>query len=159
MDAAQLAARIALALDAVHVDVAQGSGYRCEHHFGVLGQCALGLVQALRDLLARPIDVGAVLEVDDDVGYCVLGGRTQEFQAWDALHLHLDRECDARLDLGRRKPRRLDEHLYLRRRNIGEGVDGQRVECPQATGDHRDGDDQHHQALDQCESDERGDHG
>jgi hypothetical protein len=159
LDRAQLAVRVARALDAVHVDVAQGGGDRCEHHLGVFGKRLFDLVQALGHLVPRPVDVGAVNEVDDDVGQSVLGSGTQNLLARDALHFHLDRKGNTRLDLGRCEPRGLDDHLHLRRRDFGEGVDGQSTERPQAAGNHGRGGEQHHQTLNQCEANQCGDHG
>ena len=66
------------------------------------GQVAHHAGEALADLLARPVDVGAVVEVEGHVGQRVLGGGAQDALVRDAQHLLLDGHRDARLDLLRR---------------------------------------------------------
>jgi hypothetical protein len=55
------------------------------------GRLPIAARQALADLLARPVDVGAVLEIDGDVGQRVLRGRAQQALVRDAEHFLLDR--------------------------------------------------------------------
>jgi hypothetical protein len=156
---AQLGVAVAGTGDAVHVGLAERGGDRRQHRLGPGRQAGAHLVEALGHLRARPVDVGAVLEIDDDAGERVLGGRAQHRLARQALQLHLDREGDARFDLGRCQPRGLDHHHDLRAGDVREGIDRQAAERPQPAERERGGHDQQHQALHQRETYQRGDHG
>jgi hypothetical protein len=59
----------------------RGAGRQVAHHAG----------EALAHLLAGPVDVGAVLEVEGDVGQRVLGRGTQDALVRNAEHLLFDR--------------------------------------------------------------------
>ena len=138
-DPAQFHVRVAAPLHEEHVDVTQRHGDRCEAALDPLRQAGQHLADPLGHLLARPVDIGRVLEVDGDHRQRVLGDRAQDGLVLDAAHLDLDRVGDPLLDFDRRHPRRLDDDLNLGVRDVGEGVDRELpvgVEAPagEATG-------------------------
>jgi hypothetical protein len=113
------------ALQREHEHLAQWRGDRGQAAAGVGRQVLHHAVQALIDLLARPIDLGAIFKVQRDVGQRVLGCRAQHLLPGYAQQLLLDGHGDAGLDLFRRHAWRLEDDLDLRGRHIREGVDGQ----------------------------------
>jgi hypothetical protein len=80
---------------------------------------------AFVDLLARPVGIGAVFEVEGDVGQGIFGGRAQHLLLGDAQHFLLDGHGDAGFDLFWRHARGLQDELDLGARDVGEGVDGE----------------------------------
>ena len=114
--------------------------------------------QAFADLLARPVDVGAVLEIDGDVGQRVFGSRAQQALVRDAEQFLLDRHGEAGFDFLRRHARRLQDDLDLRRRDVGKGIDRQATEGLNAGADQHGGQHQQQQALGQRKADQRGQH-
>ena len=116
------------AFDREHEHLAERCRDRCQAAGCRGGQVLCDVVQALGDLLARPVDVGAVVEVDGDVGDRVLGRGAQHALMRNAEHLQLDRHDDARLDLLGRHARRLHDDLDLCRGHVREGVDRQLAE-------------------------------
>ncbi len=121
-------------------------------------QVAHGRGQAFADLLARPVDVGAILEIDGDVGQRVLRHRAQQALVRDAEHFLLDRHGEARLDFLRRHARRLQDDLDLGGRYIGKGVDGQAKEGLHAGRDEQRSEHQQQQPLGQGKTDQGGEH-
>ena len=114
--------------------------------------------QPFGHLLARPIDVGPILEVDGDVGDRILRRRAQDRLLRDPEQLQLDRRDDARLDLLRRHARRLHDDLDLHRGDVGKGVDGDAQERIGAGRRDQCGAEQHEGALCQRELDEPAQH-
>ncbi len=112
------------ALDGEHEHLAQRRGHGRDAAVDVRGQVLPDGGQALRDLLARPVDVAALLEIHRDVGEGILGDGAQHGLVGDAQHLHLDGGSDARLHLLRGHAGGLDDDLDLGGGNVREGVDG-----------------------------------
>ena len=146
------------AFDGEHEDFAQrrGDGRQAAADGG--GQVLQHAGQPFADLLARPEDVRAFLEVQRDVGDRIFGLRAQHGLARDAQQFLLDGGDDARLDFFRRHAGRLQDQLDLGTGDIGKGVDGQRAERLHAGRRHQRGQHQHQQALRQRQGDEAGQH-
>ena len=90
------------------------------------GRQAFGeAAQALAHLLARPIDIGAVLEVDGHIDQAVLDHGAQDAGLGDTEHLDLDRHRDPAFDFLRRHAGSFHDDLDLSTRHVGEGVDRQ----------------------------------
>ena len=89
------------------------------------GRLAADFGQALVDLLAREIDVGALGEHGGDLREAVARQRARAFEARRAGKRGLDREGDLLLDLDRRKRRRDGVDLHLVVGDVGNGVDRQ----------------------------------
>ncbi len=155
---AALFQRDAFAFHGEHEHLAQRGGDRCEAAAGAAGQVAHRVAQPFGDLLARPVDIGAVVEIDGDVGDGIFGDGAQHALVGDAQHLQLDRRDDARFDLFRRHAGRLHDDLHLRGRDIGEGVDGQLAERDDARADQQQREHGDQQALGQREFDQSGQH-
>ncbi len=95
------------ALDREHEHLAQR---RCEWRKATLGarrQILHDAAKAFGHLLARPVDVGAFLEIHRDVSECILRARAKHLGLRQSQQTLLDRRSDARLDLLRRHARRL----------------------------------------------------
>ncbi len=147
-----------VALDGEHEHFAERRG-DWRHAAGGAGrQVAHRRGQALADLLAGPVDVGAVLEIDGDVGQRVFRGRAQQALVRDAEHFLLDRHGEAGFDFLRRHAGRLQDDLDLGRRDIGKGVDRQAEESLDAGADEHDGQHQNQQALGQRKTDQGVEH-
>ena len=155
---ATLFQRDALAFHGEHEHLAQRRSDRRQSAARAAWQVAQGVVQALCDLLARPVDVGAVVEIEGDVRDGVLGDGTQHALVGDAQHFQFDRRDDARLDFFRRHAGRFHDDLYLRGGDIGESIDGQVAKRGDARTDdqQREHDDQ--QSLGQGKFDQFGQH-
>ncbi|MCW2019198.1 hypothetical protein ACVILJ_000068 [Bradyrhizobium diazoefficiens] len=78
-----------------------------------LGKVTSDVRQPLGDLVARPVDIRAVLEIDRDVGERVFGGRAKDLLVRQAQQFELDRDGDALLDLLRRQARCLHDDFHL----------------------------------------------
>ncbi len=111
-------------LDREHEDIGQRRGNRRQAARHARRQIRHHSGKALRDLLARPIDICAVGEVDGDIGDRIFGGRTQDRLPGNAQHLHLDRGNYAALNLLRRHAGSLENDLDLRLRYIGIRIHG-----------------------------------
>ena len=123
--AAPLGQRQSLAFDGEHEHFPQRGRDR-RHAAGDAGRQTLRQpAQAFADLLARPIDVGAILEVDCHIDQAVLGDRAQDFCFRDAEHFHFDRHRDSAFDFLRRGAGGLHDDFDLGARHIGESVDRQ----------------------------------
>ena len=147
-----------VALDGEHEHLAEG-GRDGGHAAGDSGwQVAHGGGQALADLLAGPINVGAVLEIDGDIGQGVLGGRAEQALIRDAEHFLLDGDGQAGFDLLRRHAGGLEDDLDLGRGDIGKGVDGQTQEGLNTRRDQQDGQDHQQEALGQGKANQGGQH-
>ena len=147
-----------LAFDGEHEHLAQRRGDRRHAAGNARRQVVHRRGQAFADLLARPVDVGAVLEIDGDVGQRVLRGRAQQALARDAEQLLLDRHGEPGLDFLRRHAGGLQDDLDLRRRDIRKGVDRQAEEGMHAGADQHDGQHQDEQALGQRKTDQCSQH-
>ena len=147
-----------VALDGEHEHFAERRRDRRHAAGGAGRQVALCGGQAFADLLAGPVDIGAVLEIDGDVGQRVFGGRAQQALVRDAEHFLLDRHGEAGFDFLRRHAGRLQDDLDLRRGHIGEGVDRQAAKGLHAGADQHGGQHQQQQALGQRKADQRGQH-
>ncbi len=101
------------ALDGEHEHLAERRGDGGETARHRRRQVLDDVVEALGHLLPRPVDVGAVVEVDGDVGDRVLRRRPQNALARNAQHLQFDRGDDARFHLLRRHARCLHDDLHL----------------------------------------------
>ena len=155
--AASLQGEIA-ALDAEHEHLAQRRGHGREPAFNAVGQIAPDRAETLGDLLARPIDVSTLGEIQGDVGQGVFGDGAQHRLVWDAEHLQLDPFGDACLHLLGRHPRRLHDDLHLGGGDIREGIDRRGLEGQPAAADERQHGQQHQQPLGQRELDQTGEH-
>ena len=150
--------RQSFALDGEHEHLAQRRGDRRHAAADATGQVAGDAGQALGHLLARPVDVGAVVEVDRHVDDAVLRHRAQHALFGDAQHLDLDGQRDAAFHLLGRHARGFHDDLDLRARHVGKRVDGQVLEGqPAASHQHQAGD-QHEEALCQRELNKAGQH-
>ena len=105
-----------------HEYFTQWRGDRSEPAADIGGQVALRIIQPFRDLLARPVDVGALIKIDGNVGDCILCSGAQNLLVRDTEHLQFDRGDNARFDLFRGHARSLHDDLYLCRGNIGECI-------------------------------------
>ena len=122
--------RIRLGLDRVHEDLAQAGGDRAHLRLEARGQLRLDLLQAFAHLLAREVQVGAVLEHHGHLRQAVARDRTRVVQSRQAGHRGLDREGDALLGFQRRIAGRLGVDLHLDIGDVGRGVDRQLGEAP-----------------------------
>ena len=102
-----------LGLDGVHDHLAQAGADGGELRRKPRRKLAARALQLLADLLARPVDVGLILEDHDHLRKAVLGQGAHVLDAGDAAHVRLDREGDGLLDLFRVQSARLrvDDHL------------------------------------------------
>ena len=114
-----------VALDGEHEHLAQRGGDGRQPPADALGQIAHDTGQALTDLLACPVDVGAVGKVQRDVGNGVFGLRAQHRLVRNAQQFLLDGGDDACLNLRGRHARGLEDDLHLGSRDVREGVNGQ----------------------------------
>ena len=147
-----------VALNGEHEHFAERRRDRRHAAAGAGRQVALGGGQALADLLARPVDVGAVLEIDGDVGQGVFGSRAQQALVRDAEHFLLDRHGEARFDFLRRHAGRLQDDLDLCGGHVGKGINWQANESLHPGADEHGGQHQQQQALGQRKTDQRGEH-
>ena len=113
------------AVDREHEHLAERAGDRGEAAAHAFRQVARDVGQALRDLVARPVDVGAVLEIEGDVGERVFGRRAQDLLVRDPEQLELDRHGNPLLDLLGGEARRLHDDFHLDRRDVGKCIDRQ----------------------------------
>ena len=118
--------RLRRGLDLELEDLAQRRGDRPQHGRAVTRGYRLGRPgQSLADKLPRPVDVGPFLEHDRHHRDPELGDRPDLLDIGQPAHRSLDREREQRLDLQRRKRRRLRDHLDLHVGQVGHGVDRQ----------------------------------
>ena len=80
-----------VALDGEHIHFPEGGRNRCHATRNTCWQTRTQPAQAFADLLARPIDIGPVLEVDRHIDQAIFGDRAQDFCFRDTEHLHFDR--------------------------------------------------------------------
>ncbi len=136
--AAPFGQRQSLAFDGEHIHFPERGrdGRHAARDAG--GQAFAQAAQTFADLLARPIDIGAVLEVDRHVDQAVLGDRTQDLGFRDAEHFHFDRHRDTAFDFLRRHAGGLHDDFDLGARHVGECVNRQaEVGHPSRTGDNQ----------------------
>ena len=117
------------------------------------GRLSMAEGQAFANLLAGPVDVGAILEIDGDIGQGVFRHRAQQALMRNAEHFLLDRHGEAGFDFLRRHAGAQDD-LDLGGRYIGKGVDGQTEQGLDAGADEQRGEHQHQQALGQGKTDQ-----
>jgi hypothetical protein len=106
----------------VHVGQRRGDGRHASRHRG--RQIAHHTRQALVHLIARPIDIGAVVEIDGDIGNRIFGDRAQDRLMRNAQHLLLDGGDHAAFHLLGRHARSLQDDLDLGRGNVGKASMG-----------------------------------
>ncbi len=147
-----------VAFDGEHEHLAERCGDGCHAAGDAGGQVAHCRGEALADLLACPVDVGAVFEVERDVGQRIFRGGAQQALMRDAEQFLLDRHGEAGFDLFRRHARRLQDNLDLGGRYIGEGVNRQAEESLYTGPDQHDGKNQQQKPLGEREADQRGEH-
>ncbi len=143
--------RAGLGIDREHEDLAKAGRNRTQSRLHVLRQGGAGRAQALGDLLAREVDVGSVLEDDRDLRQAVTGYRSRVVEARQARHRILERKRDPLLDLERRiaRSRRIDDDLNVG--DIGNGVDRQAREVPDAEARHEQDEHEHESAPSDAE--------
>jgi hypothetical protein len=95
--------------------------------------------QTLVHLIARPIDIGAVVEIDGDIGNRIFGDRAQDRLMRNAQHLLLDGGDHAAFHLLGRHARSLQDDLDLGRGNVGKASMGRLTKgpCPAERQQHR----------------------
>jgi hypothetical protein len=110
-------------------------------------QLTLGLLQALVDQIAGPVDVGAVFEHHRHLRQAVARQRTGVFQLRQAGDRNLDQIGDALFDFERRIAgcRGIDLHLHIG--DVRHGVDRQALVIPDADGADRQHQKQHDPAA------------
>ncbi|MHC2945234.1 hypothetical protein ACVIJX_002382 [Bradyrhizobium diazoefficiens] len=101
------------AVDGKHEHLAERTGDRRKPATHPLGKVTSDVRQPLGDLVARPVDIRAVLEIDRDVGERVFSGRAKDLLVRQAQQFELDRDGDALLDLLRRQARCLHDDFHL----------------------------------------------
>ena len=137
-------------LDGEHEHLAERRGDRRHATADAGGKIGRDVGQALGHLLASPVDVGAVLEVDGHIDQTVFRHGSQHALLRDAQHFDFDRSGDAALDFFRRHARRLHDDLHLGAGNIGKGIDRQVAKGIPAKAGQQSGPEQHEQTLRQC---------
>jgi hypothetical protein len=118
---AQLVEVVAVADEAVVVDLAERRGVGCEPHVGELGQ--LGLQQALRSARARLEALHAVLEHTPDDRETEAALTAHHGHARVAVEGALERNGDLALHLLGREPGECRDDLDLDVRDVGIGLD------------------------------------
>ena len=114
----------AAALDGEHEHVRQGCGDRRQTTTDVAWQLAGSGCEAFGNLLAGPVDVGTLVEVEGDVGDGVLGDRAQHVRVLDAQQFHFQRHYHAGLHFLGSHAGGLQNQLDLGRGNVRVGIDG-----------------------------------
>jgi hypothetical protein len=145
-------------VDGEHEHLAQRARDRSKPPGDTFGKIPRDIGQSFRDLITGPVDVGAVLEIDGDIGQRILGGRAQDLLVGQAEQLELDRDRDALLDLLRGEPRGLHDDLHLNRRDVRKGVDRQAGQHHGAGADQQQHAQDHEQALRKREGDQAREH-
>ena len=136
-----------IAIDREHEHFAQRRGDGCQSTRQTCGQVAHHARQAFAHLLAGPVDIGAVGEVERDVGDGVFALRAQHDLVGDAQQFLLDGGHDACLDLGGSHAGGLEDDLDLGGRYVGKRVDWQVAQGHDTGGQQRQRQDAHQQAL------------
>ena len=135
------------ALDREHEHLAERTGDRCQAPAHAVRQVTGDIRESLRNLVARPVNIGAVFEIECDVGKRVFGRRAQNLLVRDAKEFEFDWHRYALLDLLRRQARRLHDDFDLNRRDVREGVDRQTRENDHANADKEKHAQQHEKTL------------
>ena len=136
--AASFGQRQTLAFNGEHIHFPERGRDRRHAARDAGGQIFAQAAQTFADLLARPIAVGAVLEVDGDIDQAIFRDRTQDFSFWDTEHFHFDRHRDTAFDFLRRHAGGFHDDFDLGTRHIGECVNRQpEVGHPSRTGDNQ----------------------
>ncbi len=147
-----------LALDCEHVHFSERGRDR-SHATGDAGrQVFCQAAQAFAHLLTRPVNVGAVLEVNRDIDQAILGDGAEDFGFRDAEHLDFNRHSNAAFDFFRGHPGRFHDDFDLRAGYVREGVDRQAAQSVPARAGHHQGRQQHKQALRQGKLNKAGKH-
>ena len=118
---AQLVQRVAVALEAVVIDLSQRRVVG--RHLGRHARGQIGLGQALRDFGARGEAVCMVVEDHVDHGQAEVAFRTQRHQTRRAVELALQRLRDLAFDFLGREPRGLGNDAHLDVGHVGVGFD------------------------------------
>jgi hypothetical protein len=155
----QLHVVVALAFDEEHVDIREWHRDRSETTLDALRQLREDLADALRDLLARPVNVGAVREIDRDDGERVFGQRSQHCLAGNPPDFRFERVGDALFDLAGSHPGSLDDDLDLGVRDVREGIDGEIAKGANADAGEDERENDEKEALRERELDEVSEHG
>ena len=140
-------ARLRVGFHRVHEDLAHAGGDGAHLRFQSRGQLRLDLLQALGHLLAREVQVGAVLEHHGHLRQPVARDRARVVQSRQSRQGRLDRERHPLFGLQWRVPVHLRVDLHLHVGDVGRDVDGQPAEAPAADGDQRDRQRQHQPAM------------
>ena len=111
-----------------HIHLTQRRGDRRQAARRPDWQTGLDVAEAFRHLLARPVNVGAILEINGDIRQRVLGNGAQHMLFWNAQHFRFDGRNNPRLHLFRGHAGRLHDQLHLGRGDIGKSVDRQVLE-------------------------------
>jgi hypothetical protein len=135
-----LGGEIERAFDGEHQHVGQRRRDRREAAFDQRRHLVTHARQAFGGLLARPIDIGAILEIDGDVGDRIFGDRAQHHLIGNSQHFGFDGGDDAGFHLLRGHPRCLQDDLNLGGGDIRKGVDRERGKGPEAKSRHQHGD-------------------
>ena len=147
-------ARIRFGLHDVHEDLAHAGGNGPHLRFDPGGQLRPGLGDALADLLAGEVQVGAVLEHHRHLRQPVARQRAGVVQPGQAGQRGFQREGHPLFGLQWREARRHGIHLHLHVGDVGGDVDRQLAEAPDAHRDQRQGQGQHQPAPGDGEADD-----
>ena len=121
---ATLHRRVAFALHEKHKNIAQRHRDRGEATFHAFRQSGEHRADPFAHLLACPVNISPVVEIDRHHRQRKLGDGAQHGLVRNPAHLRFDRIRHALLNLLRRHARRFDNHLDLRAGNIRKRVDG-----------------------------------
>ena len=156
---AQLGQVVAVALihQRVLEDPADAGGIRTELGLHALRQARQDLRKVLQGARARPVDVGAFLEDDVDVGVAEIGEAAHVLHLGRAQHGGDDRIGDLVLDdVGAAVPARVDDHLGVA--EIRDGVERDGLHRPPARHGGRRHEQEHEEAVVRRELDDAVDH-
>ena len=140
-------------------DFAHDGRDRCQRGRGdVRRQLAAGGLQLLCHDLARAIDVGLPVELNDDDGQPDAGVRAHTPHAGRSIHGGFDREGHEPLDLLGRQAMHFGDDRDGRRCQVGEDIDRCPQRLPRAPGQQDQGCSQHQSTVGQRSTDQRFNH-
>ncbi len=152
-------ASVGLGLHGVHENLAQPGGDGAHFRVQPFGQLGRDLLQALSDLLAGKVQVGAVLEHDSDLGEPITRQRAAVVQLGQAGHGRFNGKGHPLLGLQRRVARGLGVDLDLDVGDVRRGVDGKVTVAPHAQRNQRSGEHQRQPAMADGQPNEAFEHG
>ncbi len=159
VDGAQLGQVHPAALHRVQVDLGDGAGERAQRRLRLRRKQLAGALESLVNESAGEVYVDSVLEDDRDSRERILADGAHLRDTGQAVHGDLHGKRDQALDLDRRKARRFHEYRDLDVGQIGQCLDAERAERPDATDDQREHRQQHGRAPPDHPCDEVVDHG